>query len=81
MKRNFTIKKVTEVLGISRSVVYRLIEKGELIAWKCGSAKRVTEESVEVYRDKKILRYAATNEIPVSESVCACHAVLNKLKE
>jgi excisionase family DNA binding protein len=81
MKKNFTLKKTAELLGVSKRTVYRLIESGQLIAWKSGAALRVTEESIDAYRDREILSYAETNEISVTRYASACHAVLNKLTQ
>ena len=61
MKRNLPLSKVAEVLECDVRTVRRLIDEGELIAFKLrdkpGSALRVPEEALEIYRRRLIVKY------------------------
>lgn len=63
MKRNLTINKVAETLGVSVKTAYRMVVEGEIIAFKCRGCLRVTEESLDQYRNRQILVYQEENGI------------------
>ena len=44
-----TVQQVMDYLAVSRSTVYRLIEKGHLCRVKAGSGTRITEDSLMAY--------------------------------
>lgn len=44
-----TVQQVMDYLAVSRSTVYRLIEKGHLYRVKAGSGTRITEDSLMEY--------------------------------
>ena len=44
-----TVQQVMDYLTVSRSTVYRLIEKGHLYRVKAGSGTRITEDSLMAY--------------------------------
>ena len=44
-----TIKEVAELLNISTQMVYKLIRRGELDAFKIGNAVRVLQSDVDTY--------------------------------
>ena len=44
-----TVQQVMDYLAVSRSTVYRLIEKGHLHRVKAGSGTRITEDSLMAY--------------------------------
>lgn len=44
-----TVQQVMDYLAVSRSTVYRLIERGHLHRVKAGSNTRITEASVMTY--------------------------------
>ena len=44
-----TVQQVMDYLAVSRSTVYRLIQKGHLHRVKAGSGTRITEASVMTY--------------------------------
>ena len=44
-----TVQQVMDYLTVSRSTVYRLIQKGHLHRVKAGSGTRITEDSLMAY--------------------------------
>ena len=44
-----TVQQVMDYLAVSRSTVYRLIERGHLHRVKAGSGTRITEDSLMAY--------------------------------
>jgi len=63
MKENLRPDEVAKVLDISRRSVYRLICDGELTAFKVGSALRITAESLEMFKKRKIKQFQEENAI------------------
>jgi excisionase family DNA binding protein len=63
MKKNFTIKRTAELLGVSLKTVYRMIIDGDVIAFKCRGCLRITEESLDQYRTRQIIAYQESNGI------------------
>jgi excisionase family DNA binding protein len=63
MKRNLTLKQTATILETSVRTVYRLISDGELVAFKVRGSKRITEESLESYRERQINKYISENGI------------------
>jgi excisionase family DNA binding protein len=49
----FTVEEVAEALGLSRSTIYRLLRRGELVATHIGSATRIPESSVRRFVDER----------------------------
>jgi excisionase family DNA binding protein len=47
-----TIKQTTEILGLSRRKVYRLVEGGYLISYLLGGRRRVSLASIRFYIDQ-----------------------------
>ena len=62
-KENLRPDEVAKLLDISRRSVYRLILQGELTAFKIGSALRITGESVELFKKRKIKEFQESNAI------------------
>lgn len=63
MKRNFTIAKTADLLGVCEKTVYRMAADGEIVAFRCRGCLRITEESLEQYRTKQIINYQDENDI------------------
>jgi excisionase family DNA binding protein len=63
MKRNFTIKETAKLLGVCDKTIFRMVADGQIIAFKCRDCLRITEESLDVYRVKQILKYQEENGI------------------
>ncbi len=59
-----TIKEVAEQLNISSQMVYKLIRRGELDAFKIGNAVRILQSDVDTYiqRQKQLYRMESMNE-------------------
>lgn len=49
MQKLMTVKEVAETLGISQSLVYRLVSKGEIVCFRVNSAIRFSMEQIEEY--------------------------------
>lgn len=63
MKKNFTIKRTAELLGVSLKTICRMITDGDIIAFKVRGCLRVTEESLDYYRTRQIIAYQESNGI------------------
>lgn len=46
-----TVDEVAERLGISRATVYRLLERGDVRAYKIGKSLRFKEDELEAFVD------------------------------
>lgn len=59
-----TIKEVAELLNISTQMVYKLIRRGEMEAFKIGNAVRILQSDVDTYiqRRKQLYRMEVMNE-------------------
>ena len=57
MKRNLRIDEAAELLSCSRSTIYRMIEEGQLSAFRIRTALRVPLESIEEFRSRQILQH------------------------
>lgn len=44
-----TIKEVTKILNIGRATLYRLIDSGEIKAYKIGKSVRFKQEEIDEY--------------------------------
>ena len=49
----FTVDEVAEALALSRSTIYRLLHRGDLVATHIGSAIRIPETSVRRFVDER----------------------------
>jgi excisionase family DNA binding protein len=49
----FTVEEVAEALALSRSTIYRLLHRGDLVATRIGSAIRIPETSVRRFVDER----------------------------
>ncbi len=67
MKRNLSIKQTAELLNCSISSVYRLLDDGEILAFRVRGSLRIAEESLELYRMRQISKYLDENAITLSE--------------
>jgi len=56
-KKLYNLNEVMEVLGCSRSMVYRLIQDGELKALRVRASLKILRSSVELYIDRQIAKY------------------------
>lgn len=66
MKKNLTIKNAADLLGSSTRTVYRLIGDGEITAFHVRGSLKITEESLDAYRDRQILKYTDDNGITLT---------------
>ncbi len=57
LSRLLSIKEVTEILGISRATIYRMIDAGEIKAYKIGKGVRFKQEEIEEYVDSKQIKH------------------------
>jgi len=69
LKRNLRINEVMILLSCSRSTIYRLVADGEIVAFKNRGNLLITIESLELYRDRQILKFQEENGL---ESVSGC---------
>ncbi len=70
MTRNLTVKKVAEILAVHKRTVYRLIDRGDLVAFNVSEkALRIPEDSLEAYRRRRISEYQEENGICPGELV------------
>ena len=67
MKRNLTLKQTAKILETSVRTVYRLIGDRELDAFHVRGSVRITEESLESYRERQINKFIEENGISLSE--------------
>jgi len=58
----YRIKEAMRLLSVSRATIYRMIDRGDLITIKLGSATRVTADSLD--------RVAARPKMPNDPPVC-----------
>jgi|GEM_PF-5377886 len=57
MKQSLRIREVAEVLNCSVRTAYRLVEMGDLPAFRVRTSLRVPAEALESYRQQQISRY------------------------
>ena len=48
-KMAYTVKEACKLLSLSRSLVYRLIDLGEIETIKIGRARRITSQQLEAF--------------------------------
>lgn len=48
---------------MSVKTAYRMVAEGEIVAFKCRGCLRITEESLDQYRNRQILVYQEENGI------------------
>lgn len=63
-----TVKQVQQQLNVSRALVYRLIERGELASHRIGKSIRVSEEDLEAYLQKSKVQIHHTLDTKVGTS-------------
>ncbi|MFY4005979.1 helix-turn-helix domain-containing protein [Achromobacter denitrificans] len=55
----YRLREAEEALGLSRTMVYRLVKRGELEQVKIGDATRITVESVQALIERSKQKKAA----------------------
>ena len=50
---DFTVSEVCTIFGVTPPVIYKLLNRGDLIGYKVGRARRITRESVDRVRAGK----------------------------
>jgi excisionase family DNA binding protein len=63
IKQNLRPDEAGEILGVSRRQIYRLIFDGEIVAFKVGTALRITAESLEAFKKRRIREFQEENGI------------------
>ena len=79
-----TIEELMKRLSIGRNTAYKLLEFGELKAFKIGKVWKISEKSVELYIKEKNIRKAVTKIKTAQEPITpepitsgCCFSVLN----
>lgn len=66
-ERFLKVQDLMEVLNISRSVAYRLINEGHFHCAKFGGCLRISALSVERYINRRFEAFTSENGIPLDE--------------
>ena len=56
LTRLLSIKEVIEILNISRATLYRMIDAGEIKAYKIGKGVRFKQEEIEEYINSRHIK-------------------------
>lgn len=52
-KRVYTVKEISEILGISRSAAYELVKKDEFKSVRIGATIRISKSSFDAWLDSR----------------------------
>lgn len=66
----YSLEEVSELLGVTYQLIYKLVRSGELPSFRIGKMYRVTEEDLRAYLERSRVGGQGGMPVPVICSVC-----------